>query len=205
MTIAAHPSSLHIESVLKQLRPLLENQKIGKLGHNIKYDMEVLMNYGIRLQGVKHDSMLESYIYNSVASRHNLKALAYKYLNAEMRTYEDVAGKGVKQRPFGQIAVRTAGEYAAADADFSLQLHNYFHPQLKKTKPLLKVYEEIEIPLLPVIAEIERNGVLVDADQLSEQSRELQEAISQTEQQVYQLAGHDFNIASPQTNTSCII
>ena len=191
------PKQLHIESVLKQLRPLLENQKIGKLGHNIKYDMEVLMNYGIRLQGVKHDSMLESYIYNSVASRHNLKALAYKYLNAEMRTYEDVAGKGVKQRPFGQIAVRTAGEYAAADADFSLQLHNYFHPRLKKTKPLLKVYEEIEMPLLPVIAEIERNGVLVDADQLSEQSRELQEAISQTEQQVYQLAGHDFNIASP--------
>ena len=191
------PKQLSLDTVLKQLRPLLEDQNIGKLGHNLKYDMEVLLNYDIRLQGIKHDSMLESYAYNSVASRHNLKELAYKYLNVQMQTYEDITGKGVKQRPFAQIAVRTAAEYAAADADFSLQLHEYFHPQLKKNAPLLKVYEEIEMPLLPVIADIERAGVLIDADLLSEHSRELQEAISKTERQIYELAGRKFNIASP--------
>ena len=191
------PKQLNFESVLEQLRPLLEEATIGKVGHNIKYDMEVLRNYDIHLQGIEHDSMLESYIYNSVASRHNLKELSYKYLDVRMKTYEDITGKGAKQRPFGEIAVRTAAEYAAADADFSLQLHEYFYPKLKKTKPLLKVYEEIEMPLLPVIAEIERCGVLVDADRLAEQSHELQEAISQTETQIYESAGHDFNIASP--------
>lgn len=191
------PAQLGINAVFEQLRPILEDPKIGKLGHNLKYDMGVLANYDIRLQGIVHDSMLESYVYNSVASRHNLKELTYKYLNARMTTYEDVAGKGVKQRPFGQIAVRTAAEYAAADADFSLQLHEHFYPHLKKNRSLLAVYEQIEMPLLPVIAEIERNGVLVDADRLSEQSRELQTAISQTEEQIYKTAGHEFNIASP--------
>ena len=191
------PKQLSLTAVLKQLRPLLEDEKIGKLGHNLKYDMEVLLNYDIRLQGVRHDSMLESYAYNSVASRHNLKELAYKYLNIPMQTYEDITGKGVKQRPFGQIAVRTAAEYAAADADFSLQLHEHFYPRLKKTAPLLKVYEEIEMPLLPVIAEMERTGVLIDADRLSEHSRELQKAISETEDRIHKLAGHKFNIASP--------
>ena len=191
------PKQLDIQSVLKQLRPLLEDPKLGKLGHNIKYDMEVLLNYDIHLCGIKHDSMLESYVYNSVASRHNLKELAYKYLKAKMKTYQDVAGKGVKQRPFGQIAVTTAAEYAAADADFSLQLHNYLYPKLKEDKSLLKVYREIEMPLMPVIAEIERNGVLVDASLLDKQSQELQQAIMQTEQQIYELAGHKFNIASP--------
>ena len=191
------PKQLDSQSVLKQLRPLLEDTKLAKLGHNIKYDMEVLLNYDIHLRGVKHDSMLESYVYNSVASRHNLKELAHKYLNVKMKTYEDITGKGVKQRPFGQIAVITAAEYAAADADFSLQLHNYLYPKLNKDKPLLKVYSEIEMPLLSVIAEIERNGVLVDADRLSKQSEELQQEILQTEQQIYQLAGREFNIASP--------
>ena len=191
------PKQLSLAAVLKQLRPLLEDEKIGKLGHNLKYDMEVLLNYDIRLQSVRHDSMLESYAYNSVASRHSLKELVYKYLNIPMQTYEDITGKGVKQRPFGQIAVRTAAEYAAADADFSLQLHEHFYPRLKKTAPLLKVYEEIEMPLLPVIAEIERTGVLIDADRLSEHSRELQKAISETEDRIHKLAGHEFNIASP--------
>ena len=191
------PKQLSLDMVLEQLRPLLEDQKIGKLGHNLKYDMEVLLNYNIHLQGIRHDSMLESYSYNSVASGHNLKELAHKYLNVQMQTYEDITGKGIKQRPFAQIAVRTAAEYAAADADFSLQLHEYFHPQLKKILPLLKVYEEIEMPLLSVIAGMERTGVLIDAGRLSDHSDELQEAISHTEQQIYQLAGHNFNIASP--------
>ena len=191
------PKQLAIEMILKQLGPLLEDPTIRKLGHNIKYDMAVLRNHGIHLQGIEHDSMLESYVYNSIATRHNLKELAYKHLNVEMQSYQDITGSGVKQRPFAQIAVRTAAEYAAADADFSLQLHQYFYPKIKKTKSLLKVYQEIEMPLLPVIAEIERNGVLIDADHLSQQSHELQQEILRTEQQIYQLAGHQFNIASP--------
>lgn len=191
------PQQLERGIVLERLKPLLENPDVKKIGHNIKYDIEVLANYGIHLDGVSDDTMLESYVYNSVASHHNLDDLATKYLNKKTISYETIAGKGVKQQTFNQIAVRSAGEYAAEDAHCSLRLHQHLYPQLKKTASLKSIYRDIEMPLLPIIATIERNGVLVDAKLLSQQGKELEKQIKQVAKQVYDLAGHEFNIASP--------
>jgi DNA polymerase-1 len=191
------PDQLNREHVLQKLKPLLEDNNKHKLGHNLKYDMNVLANHGIELQGCRHDSMLESYVLDSTASRHDMDSLALKYLNRTTIHYEDVAGKGTKQIPFNKVPVDAAAPYAAEDAEVTLKLHQHLWPKLKKSKPLQKLYEELEIPLLPVLSRMERNGVMVDADMLTEQSRQITLLMEEIEEHVYQQAGESFNIGSP--------
>ena len=191
------PEQLEREQVLEQLRPLLENTNKPKLGQNLKYDAHVLKNHGIRLQGIAHDTMLESYIFNSVATRHNMDALAQTYLGRETTHYEDVAGKGAKQIPFSQVSIEQATPYAAEDADITLQLHQHLWPKLQQQPQLATVYKDIEIALLPVLVAIEENGVFVDSECLLEQSKHLQTQIIALEKQAYDLAGQDFNLGSP--------
>ena len=191
------PQQLDSDWVLNQLRPMLEDPQKAKLGQNLKYDANVLANHDITLNGIAHDTMLESYVLNSTASRHDMDSLALKYLGINTIHYEDVAGKGAKQIPFQQVPLEQAVPYAAEDADITLKLHQALWPQLQ-TIPLLKtLYEEIELPLVPVLARIEQNGVLVDADMLTKQSLELAERMSELEQAAYQLAGETFNLGSP--------
>lgn len=191
------PAQLPRDETLDQLRPVLESEKHGKIGHNLKYDREVLVNHGIRLDGIRHDSMLESYIYNSVAARHDLAGLAEKYLGVRAARYEDIAGKGVKQKPFNRIALRTACDYAAADADLSLRLHRFLHPRLERESGMASVYRDIEMPLLPVLADIERKGVLIAPELLKRQSKELSEGMEEISRQAFELAGREFNMDSP--------
>jgi DNA polymerase I len=163
----------------------------------IKYDMNVLANHGIELQGCRHDSMLESYVLDSTASRHDMDSLALKYLNRTTIHYEDVAGKGAKQIPFNKVSIDAAATYAAEDAEVTLKLHQHLWPKLQKSKQLQKLYDELEIPLMPVLSRMERNGVMVDADMLTEQSRQITLHMEEIEEQVYQRAGESFNIGSP--------
>ena len=191
------PEQLEINATLKKLKRLLENPQIKKIGHNLKYDKEVLLNYGIDLQGIEYDTMLESYIFNSTASRHDLDSLALSCLNYNTIHYEDVAGKGVKQIPFSEVPLEQAGRYAAEDADISLQLHQYFWPKLKENKKFVRIFSDIEIPLLSILSKIERHGVLIDADFLKHQSNELAEQILKLEQRAFQLSDQVFNLDSP--------
>ena len=191
------PRQLDMQTVLDKLIPILTSSRIKKLGHNLKYDKNVLANYDIELKGIEHDSMLESYILDSTASRHDMDSLALKYLNIETTHYEDVAGKGSKQIPFNQVSLDTAGPYAAEDADITLRLHENFWPKLKVEDGLKNVYEMIEIPLINVLSRIERTGVLIDADMLKKQSAELSERMQIIDNQAQQMAGEAFNIASP--------
>ncbi len=191
------PQQLSCEQVLQQLRPLLEDPNKAKLGQNLKYDKNVLANYDINLQGIAHDSMLQSYVLDSTASRHDMDSLALKYLQRATTHYEDIAGKGSKQISFNQIAIEAAAPYAAEDADITLQLHQNFWPALQKNAKLQDVYENIEIPLLSVLSRIERNGVMVDADMLAQQSLQLESRMGELEQQAHNLVGHTFNIGSP--------
>ncbi len=191
------PAQLSQDEVLGALKPLLEDPAVDKTGHHLKYDRNVLANHGIRLRGIRYDSMLESYVYNSVASRHDLGSLAGKYLGLATTRYEDVAGKGVKQKPFNRVAVEPAYRYAAADADLSLRLHEYFWPKLERDKTQRKLYEEIEIPLVPVLSDIERCGVLVDVSLLAVQSAALKKRIVELREQAHAAAGRDFNLDSP--------
>jgi DNA polymerase-1 len=191
------PKQLSREQVLQQFRPLLENSHKSKLGHNLKYDMNVLANHGIELQGCQHDSMLESYVLDSTASRHDMDSLALKYLGRTTIHYEDVAGKGAKQIPFNKVPVDAAATYAAEDVEVTLKLHQYFWPRLLESEHLQKLYTELEMPLLSVLSRMERNGVMVDADMLTEQSRQLTLQMEEIEGRVYQDAGETFNIGSP--------
>jgi len=191
------PLQLARDWVLEQLKPLLENPKYKKVGHNLKYDMEVLANHHIALQGVDHDTMLESYVLNSTASRHNLDTLALKYLGHGTILFEEVAGKGIKQLTFNQVAVEQAGPYAAEDADVALQLHQMLWPKIAAIPGLKKTYSSIELPLLNVLAAIERNGVLVDAAQLRQQSSSLATRLGELKVEIFNLAGEEFNIDSP--------
>ena len=191
------PPQLPRDEVLAKLRPLLEDPDRPKLGHNLKYDMSVLANHGIRLDGIRHDTMLESYVLNSTASRHDMDTLSRKYLDHETVTFEDIAGKGVKQLSFNQIPVEQAAPYAAEDADVTLRLHHHFWPQLHKEPALAKLYTEIEVPLVNVLSRMERGGVLVDAALLQQQSRELAETMAAHEQRAHELAGGEFNLSSP--------
>jgi len=191
------PEQLSCELVLEKLRPLLEDANKAKLGHNLKYDKNILANYGIDLKGVQHDSMLQSYILDSTASRHDMDSLALKYLQRTTTHYEDVAGKGSKQIPFNQVSVEQAAPYAAEDADITLQLHQNFWPELQRNKKLQHVYETIEIPLISVLSHVERNGVMVDAEILTQQSHELESRMSKIEQEAHDLAKQTFNIGSP--------
>lgn len=191
------PDQLACETVLERLRPLLEDPARAKLGHNLKYDRNVLLNHGITLSGIAFDTMLESYVLNSTASRHDLDSVALKYIGHETIHYEDVAGKGAKQIGFEEVALEQAGPYAAEDADVCLRLHEALYPRLCEEAGLLSVLEEIEVPLVPVLADMERRGVNVDADMLLEQSAELTDRMAEIEKQAHDEAGEVFNIGSP--------
>ena len=183
--------------VLEKLRPLLEDAKQLKVGQNLKYDMSVLMNHGIELHGIAYDTMLESYVLDSTATRHDMDSLALKYLSHNTIHYEDVAGKGAKQVTFDQVPIATAGPYAAEDADITLQLHQTLWPKLEKDKSLVTLFTNIEMPLLPVLSRMERNGVLVDAKMLAKQSKQLTKRIEEIEQEAFTVAGEEFNLGSP--------
>ncbi|MFE8071302.1 DNA polymerase I [Marinobacteraceae bacterium S3BR75-40.1] len=191
------PDQLDRDQVLEALKPLLEDPKRAKVGQNLKYDMNVLANHGISLRGVAEDTMLESYVLNSVATRHDMDSLSLKYLGHAPISFESIAGKGAKQLTFNQIALEEAGPYAAEDADITLRLHHKLRPQLSQEKSLDRVYREIDMPLVPVLAHMERRGALVDADRLRKQSQELAESMQKIEEQAFEEAGEKFNLGSP--------
>jgi len=191
------PQQLDRDETLKRLKPLLESAKHKKLGHHLKYDRNVLLNHGIELNGIEHDTMLESYVLNSTASRHDMDSLAQKYLDYRTTHYEEVAGKGAKQIPFSQVRIEDATPYAAEDADITLRLHEHFWPQLSAAEGQCRVYREIEMPLVPVLSRMERTGVKVDAERLFAQSHELAERMGQIEREAHQVAGGAFNLGSP--------
>ena len=194
---AGAPPQLERQATLQELKPWLESEQHKKVGQNLKYDKNVLANYGIELRGIEHDSMLESYVLDSTAARHDLDSLAQKYLEKQTTKYEDIAGKGVKQIPFNQVALEAAAPYAAEDAALALQLHQTLWPRLRAAPPLQSLYTELELPLSGVISRMERNGVQIDAAMLAAQSGELEEEIREVEKQAYEEAGQPFNIGSP--------
>jgi len=194
---AGVPAQLNRTEILEKLRPLLENPHKAKLGQNLKYDAHVLANHGITLRGIAHDTMLESYVLNSTATKHNMDDLAKEYLGVTTIHYEDVAGKGAKQIPFEEVSLEQAGPYAAEDADITLRLHQVLMAKLQEHPALLTLYSEIEIPLISVLVRIESNGVLIDAAMLTQHSLELANHIVAIEQQAHDLAGHTFNLGSP--------
>ena len=191
------PKQLDRARVLDALKPVLENDKKLKTGHNLKYDMSVLANYDITLRGVAYDSMLESYVIDSTATRHDMDSCAMKYLGIKTIKYEEVAGKGAKQIPFNQVTLEEAGPYAAEDADISLRLHEHLWPRVTENKKLKALFEIMEIPLVPVLSYMERTGVLVDADMLHKQSKQLMKRMQEVESDVHDLAGEEFNLGSP--------
>jgi len=191
------PEQLKRDDVLAQLKPLLEDSKLFKLGQHLKYDMNVLVNHGIKLNGVLHDTMLESYVIDSTATRHDMDSLALKYLNCNTIHFEDIAGKGKNQLTFNQIPIEQAAPYAAEDADITLKLHQTLWPKIQAESELKSLYENIEIPLIPVLSSIERNGVYIDVKMLAIQSKQLDKGITDLEQQAFELAGEEFNLSSP--------
>ncbi|MEZ5539062.1 MAG: DNA polymerase I [Pseudomonadales bacterium] len=191
------PTQLSREAALKALQPLLEDTSIKKVMQNGKYDMNVFARAGIQLRGVAYDTMLESYVLDSVATRHNMDDLAKKYLDYDTVAFEDIAGKGANQLSFNQIDLEKAAFYAAEDADITLRLHETLWPQLSATPALQSVFDHIEIPLLPVLSRIERNGVLVDVKRLHKHSVELGERMQALTQEAFTLAGQEFNLSSP--------
>ncbi len=191
------PAQLDREEVLAQLKPLLEDSSKAKLGQNLKYDASVLANHGITLRGIAFDTMLESYVLDSTATRHDMDSLALKYLGVKTIHFEDVAGKGAKQLTFNQIDLEQAGPYAAEDADITLRLHNVLWPQLDAEPGLRKVLTEIELPLVPVLSRIERCGALLSREMLVTQSAELGERLLALQSEAFDLAGEEFNLGSP--------
>ncbi|MEY8243824.1 MAG: DNA polymerase I [Gammaproteobacteria bacterium] len=191
------PKQLDREYVLQKLRPWLEDKEAKKIGHNLKYDSHIFANHGIELNGTDFDSMLESYVLNSTATRHNLNAVAKRYLNLDTTSYEDVAGKGAKQIGFNQVSLEDAIHYAAEDADVSFQLHQTLHPKLMEINSLAKLYTDMEVPLLKVLQTIERNGVLIDESMLQKQSDQFAITLKELESKAYSLAGAEFNLNSP--------
>ncbi len=191
------PEQLPLDEVLGKLRIWLEDEKKKKVGHHLKYDAHILERYGIKLAGMQFDSMLESYVLNSVATRHNMNSVAKHYLDYETIHYENVAGKGAKQLKFNQIDLEIAAPYAAEDADITLQLHNFLWDKLSKNVQLKNVYENIEQPLIQALLKIEENGVLIDRKMLTSQSNELAKKIIELEKKAHELAGQPFNLGSP--------
>lgn len=191
------PEQLERESVLTQLKPLLENPKLKKVGQNLKYDKNVLANHDICLNGIAEDTMLESYVLNSVSSRHNMDSLARAYLGEETITFESIAGKGAKQLTFNQLDLEQAGPYAAEDADITLRLHQVLRPQLAEVGKLQSVYENIDLPLVPVLSRMEQRGTLINASTLRQHSQELAERMAELEKDAHEVAGENFNLASP--------
>ena len=191
------PRQLDKKSVLKALKPILENPDIGKIGQNIKYDAHIFTGEGIYLQGMTDDTMLQSYILNSTASRHNMDALAFYYLGRDTIHYEEVAGKGAKQIGFDQVDLSKASDYAAEDADITLQLDECLRQRLQQESRLNSVYTDIEMPLLEVLLKLEQNGVLIDQSMLQQQGAEVDRQLSDIETSVYEQAGEAFNLSSP--------
>ena len=191
------PKQLDRDWALKKLKPLLEDSNKAKLGQNLKYDASVLANHGIVLEGIKYDTMLESYILDSTGTRHDMDSLALKYLGHKTTHFEDIAGKGVKQLTFDQIPLEVAGPYAAEDADITMRLHEVFWPKIEKEQKLVSLFNEIELPLVPVLSRIERKGALLDIDLLAEQSQDLETRISELEKEAHEIAGQAFNLGSP--------
>jgi len=190
------PDQLDRAAVLAQLKPLLEDDSAWKVGQNLKYDRGVLKNYDIELAGIKFDTMLESYILNSVVGKHDMDSLAARWLNHKTVTFQEIAGKGKNQLTFNQIALEQASHYAAEDADVTLQLHLKMWPELEKEAGPRKVFEQIEMPLLTVISRIERNGVLIDQAILAQHSKELTARLAELELKAHELAGEPFNLSS---------
>ena len=191
------PQQLARDTVLARLKPLLEDSEKKKIGQNLKYDAHVLANYGIQLQGIAHDTMLQSYLLNSTVTRHDMDSLAKHYLGRETIHYEDVAGKGVKQISFQDVAIKQAAPYAAEDADVTLQLHQQLWPMLKSHDAMRLLYETVERPLIKVLMRIERNGVLLDYSMLNQQSMALANQIIGLELKAHEEAGKVFNLSSP--------
>ncbi len=183
--------------MLAALKPLLESAAHGKIGHNLKYDAHVLLNAGIALAGMRFDTMLESYVWNSVATNHDMDSDAKRYLGLATITFEDVAGKGARQLSFDQVPLEKAGDYAAEDADVTLRLHGALWPQLESVPALARLYEECEQPLVAVLLAMEHHGVLVDRERLRAQSREFARQLQQLLLEAHREAGHEFNIESP--------
>ncbi len=190
------PQQLSEDQVLGALKPLLEDPDKGKIGQNLKYDMHVLQNHGIQLQGIAQDTLLESFVLDST-KRHDMDSMASRFLNLQTIHFEDIAGKGAKQLTFNQINLEQAGPYAAEDADITLRLHQHIAQQLSDFPSLLAVYQTIELPLMPIIQHIEQNGVKVDAQMLADQSYQLSQRLQQLEQQAHEEAGEAFNLGSP--------
>ena len=190
------PEQLDLKATLATLKPILENPDIKKVGQNLKYDKHILENHGIQLNGIAHDTMLQSYVLESHRT-HNMDDLAMRHLALETIHFEDVAGKGAKQVPFNQVTVETASDYAAEDADITLQLHQTLLPHITKDEKLNYIYSEIEMPSMEVLYTIERNGVLIDANMLNKQSNEIGMRLVELENKAYELADQKFNLASP--------
>ena len=191
------PQQLDRQAVLEQLRPLLEDEQQAKVGQNLKYDASVLANHGIVLRGIRFDTMLESYVLNSTATRHDMDSLALKYLGQKTIHFEDVAGKGAKQLTFNQVTLEEAGPYAAEDADITLRLHRALWPRLEQEASLRTVFSEIELPLVPVLSRIERQGALLSRELLQQQSAELGARLLELQGRAHELAGQEFNLGSP--------
>ncbi|MBT7313291.1 MAG: DNA polymerase I [Halieaceae bacterium] len=191
------PEQLSRDEVLAQLKPLLEDGSKGKLGQHLKYDANVLMNHGITLRGIREDTMLESYVLDATGSRHDLDTLALKYLGQRTIHFEDIAGKGAKQITFNQVPVEQAAPYAAEDAEVTLRLHALLSARLEAEPSLQQLYRELEVPLVPVLSRIERNGALVCREQLAAQSAELGQRMLALEAKAHELAGGPFNLGSP--------
>ncbi|HWS03040.1 MAG TPA: DNA polymerase I [Gammaproteobacteria bacterium] len=191
------PDQLDCDIVLAQLKPLLESAQHRKVGQHLKYDMNVLANHDIALAGIAFDTMLESYVLDSTATRHDMDSLALKYLGHKTISFAEVAGKGVKQLTFNQVPVEQAGVYAAEDADVTLQLHQALWARLEQEPALVRVLTDIEMPLVPILSRIERTGVLVDTKMLAQQSRELATRLHEIEQEAHRVAGQPFNLGSP--------
>ncbi len=190
------PDQLDRAEVLKQLKPLLEDHNAAKVGQNLKYDRGVLKNYDIELNGIKFDTMLESYCLNSVGGKHDMDSLAARWLNHKTVTFEEIAGKGKNQLTFNQIAIEEAGHYAAEDADVTLQLHLKMWEKLEQEAGPKNIFQDIEMPLLKVISRIERNGVLIDQNILAKHSQELTTRLAELESKAHELAGEPFNLSS---------
>jgi DNA polymerase-1 len=191
------PQQLDRTGVLQQLRPLLEDEGQAKVGQNLKYDASVLANHGITLRGIAFDTMLESYVLDSTATRHDMDSLALKYLGQKTIHFEDVAGKGARQLTFNQVKVEEAGPYAAEDADVTLRLHRVLWPRLEQEPGLRAVFSDIEVPLVPVLSRIERRGALLSCSLLRQQSDELGKRLAQLQDRAHELAGQPFNLGSP--------
>ncbi|KZN64087.1 DNA polymerase I [Pseudoalteromonas luteoviolacea] len=190
------PEQLDKELVFSHMKPILEDDTIKKVGQNLKYDKSVLARAGITLNGIAFDTMLESYVFNSVGTRHDMDSLALKYLGHKAISFEDIAGKGKKQLTFNQIELDKAAPYAAEDADITLRLHQHLWPLLEKEPSLLNVFNEIELPLVNVLSDIERTGVRIDGGMLAEQSLEIEKRLAELEQEAFDLAGEEFNLSS---------